>query len=45
MLLMKILINSTVASAAINFGALLGSLDNTTIIGEETMHGYYGHNG
>jgi hypothetical protein len=40
-----LLINPTVASAASNFGALLGSNDNTTIIGEETMGGYYGHNG
>lgn len=40
-----LLISSRVASAGSNFGALVASNDNTTIIGEETQGGYYGHNG
>ncbi len=40
-----LLISPRVASAGSNFGSLVASNDNTTIIGEETMGGYYGHNG
>ncbi len=40
-----LLVNPEVASAGSNFGSLLASNDNVIIIGEETMGGYYGHNG
>ena len=40
-----LLISPRVASAASNFGSLVASNDNLTIIGEETQGGYYGHNG
>jgi len=40
-----LLISPRVASAASNFGSLVASNKNTTIIGEETMGGFYGHNG
>ncbi len=40
-----LLISPRVASAGSNFGSLVASNKNTTIIGEETMGGYYGHNG
>ena len=40
-----LLIGPKVASAGSNFGALLASNTNTLTIGEETMGGYYGHNG
>lgn len=34
-----------VASAGSLFGAMVAGNENTTVIGEETMGGYYGHNG
>lgn len=40
-----LLISSRVASAGSNFAALVASNDTTTIVGEETQGGYYGHNG
>ncbi len=40
-----LLINPEVASAGSSFGSLVASNSNTTIIGIETMGGYYGHNG
>lgn len=40
-----LLISPRVASAGSNFGSLVASNKNTTVIGEETMGGYYGHNG
>lgn len=40
-----LLISSRVASAGSNFGALVASNKNATIVGEETQGGYYGHNG
>jgi C-terminal processing protease CtpA/Prc len=40
-----LLISPRVASSGSNFGSLVGSNDNTTIVGEETQGGYYGHNG
>ena len=40
-----LLISPRVASAGSNFGSLVASNSNTTIVGEETMGGYYGHNG
>lgn len=40
-----LLISPRVASAGSNFGALVANNENTTIIGEETMGGFYGHNG
>ncbi len=40
-----LLINPAVASAASLFGALVASNSNTRVIGEESLGGYYGHNG
>jgi hypothetical protein len=40
-----LLVSARVASAGSNFGSLVASNDNAIIIGEETMGGYYGHNG
>lgn len=40
-----LLISPRVASAGSNFGSLVASNNNTTIIGEETMGGFFGHNG
>jgi len=40
-----LLIGPRVASAGSLFAALLNGNENTTSIGEETMGGYYGHNG
>lgn len=40
-----LLVNPEIASAGSNFGSLLASNDNVTIIGEETVGGFYGHNG
>lgn len=40
-----LLINPAVASAASLFASLVANSSNTIIIGEETMGGYYGHNG
>lgn len=40
-----LLINDFVASAASHFASLVKSYSNATIIGEETVGGYYGHNG
>jgi hypothetical protein len=40
-----LLISPRVASAGSLFAALVAGNDNTTSIGEETMGGYYGHNG
>lgn len=40
-----LLISPRVASAASLFSALLAGNDNTITIGEESMGGYYGHNG
>jgi C-terminal processing protease CtpA/Prc len=40
-----LLISPRVASSGSNFGSLVVSNDNTTIVGEETQGGYYGHNG
>jgi len=40
-----LLISSRVASAGSLFSAMVAGNDNTTTIGEETMGGYYGHNG
>lgn len=40
-----LLISPRVASAGSLFASLVASNDNTITIGEETMGGYYGHNG
>jgi len=40
-----LLISSRVASAGSLFAALVAGNENTIAIGEETMGGYYGHNG
>ena len=40
-----LLISSRVASAGSLFAAMVAGNDNTIVIGEETMGGYYGHNG
>jgi len=40
-----LLIGSETASAGSNFASLLANDENTTIIGEETCGGYFGHNG
>ena len=40
-----LMISPRVASAASLFAAMLTGNENTTVIGEETMGGYYGHNG
>lgn len=41
-----LLVNDFVASAASHFASLIRSYStNTTIVGEETVGGYYGHNG
>ncbi len=40
-----LLISPRVASAGSNFGSLVASNKNTITIGEETMGGFYGHNG
>lgn len=40
-----LLISPRVASAGSLFAAMVAGNENTTVIGEETMGGYYGHNG
>lgn len=40
-----LLVSPAVASAGSLFAAMVTGNDNTTVIGEETMGGYYGHNG
>ena len=40
-----LLISPAVASAGSLFAAIAAGNANTTVIGEETMGGYYGHNG
>jgi hypothetical protein len=40
-----LLVNPESASAASNFGSLLASNKNVKVIGEETIGGFYGHNG
>jgi hypothetical protein len=40
-----LLISPAVASAGSLFAAMVAGNENTTVIGEETMGGYYGHNG
>jgi len=40
-----LLVSARVASAGSNFAALVASNENTLVVGEETMGGYYGHNG
>ena len=40
-----LLISPRIASAGSLFAALVTGNENTTVIGEETMGGYYGHNG
>jgi len=40
-----LLISPKVASAGSLFGAMVAGNENTTTIGEETLGGYYGHNG
>lgn len=40
-----LLVNPETASAASLFAAMVAGNENTTTIGEETMGGYYGHNG
>jgi len=40
-----LLISPRVASAGSMFAAMVAGNENTTVIGEETMGGYYGHNG
>jgi len=40
-----LLISPRVASAGSLFGALVAGNENSTVIGEETVGGYYGHNG
>ncbi|MVO08374.1 peptidase [Flavobacterium sp. TP390] len=40
-----LLISPAIASAGSLFAAMLSGNENTTTVGEETMGGYYGHNG
>ena len=40
-----LLISPKVASAGSLFAAMVAGNENTIVIGEETMGGYYGHNG
>ncbi|MBD8489116.1 peptidase [Echinicola sp. CAU 1574] len=40
-----LLVSPAVASAGSLFAAMLAGDENTVVIGEETMGGYYGHNG
>lgn len=40
-----LLISPAVASAGSLFASMVAGNDNTTVIGEEAMGGYYGHNG
>jgi hypothetical protein len=40
-----LLISPAVASAGSLFAAMVAGNENSTVIGEETMGGYYGHNG
>lgn len=40
-----LLISPRVASAGSLFAAMVAGNENTTVVGEETMGGYYGHNG
>lgn len=40
-----LLVSPAVASAGSLFAAMVAGNENTTVIGEETMGGYYGHNG
>ena len=40
-----LLTSPRIASAGSLFAAMLAGNENTTVIGEETMGGYYGHNG
>lgn len=40
-----LLVSPAVASAGSLFAAMVAGNENTTIVGEETMGGYYGHNG
>ena len=40
-----LLVSPAIASAGSLFAAMLAGTKNTTTIGEETMGGYYGHNG
>ena len=40
-----LLISPAIASAGSLFASMLAGNENTTVIGEETMGGYYGHNG
>ncbi len=40
-----LLISPAVASAGSLFAAMVAGNENTTVVGEETMGGYYGHNG
>ncbi len=40
-----LLVSPAVASAGSLFASMVAGNENTTIIGEETMGGYYGHNG
>ena len=40
-----LLISPRIASAGSLFAAMVTGNENTTVIGEETMGGYYGHNG
>lgn len=40
-----LLVSPAVASAGSLFASMVAGNDNTTVIGEETMGGYYGHNG
>jgi len=40
-----LLISPAVASAGSLFASMVAGNENTTVIGEETMGGYYGHNG
>jgi len=40
-----LLVSPAVASAGSLFASMVAGNENTTVIGEETMGGYYGHNG
>lgn len=40
-----LLVSPAIASAGSLFASMVAGNENTTIIGEETMGGYYGHNG
>lgn len=40
-----LMVSPAVASAGSLFASMVAGNDNTTVIGEETMGGYYGHNG